>query len=280
MSLHCQSNARLAWGEKCDIDTVRGQTSVTGAAGNQAGMERIWWSGNANGLAGTALGSTLEAMFTAHSVTSTNVFRYIEKTETKIKIVNMTNAPVKTRLYIVQLRKQWTVGSATSPLNTWQEYLNEYDLGGFDQNTLDSTPYQAYGFGNCFKIVKDKTIHLDAGEVHTVTIRNNVRRNYSRANEGQNIEASTMHFGVKDLTHGIMVVGQGILGSDTTTPANLNTTEFRLGMTWVTKIWSAPALGHESIVSGLLTNSTDALAGSAQNIIVDETGVAAVVDVV
>lgn len=263
-------------GEKWDVDIVRGASSATAVAGQQAVLARAYDTGNVNGMAGTALGTTLTAIFTTHGVTDTNDMRKFGFSTLELDLVNITNIALECDLYILACGQDSTTGISTDLPTLFNEYMTEYDTTA-NYLTLGVTPYQAYGFTNVWRPVRKFHFNMDAGAKRSVNIKHPLFHDWCRAQIGQNIEAAAPRFSIRGCSYAWMAIFKGQICADTTTPSQFNTAPVALAANWVWKMFSAIS-NHTDINTTLITNSTDPLQGNGSSTVIDETGVVASVD--
>lgn len=261
-----------------DIDESRGSFQVTCNAGAQASTSKEFDTGSADpqNLGGGARNQvSFQDIFTAHSISATNAFRNFWKTETTLKLYNLSNSRNRVRMYVLVARQEEEDnGPLNSALAMWDEYNNEYDVGTTRPITvLDNTPYEAPGFGRVWYIARDFQFEMIAGGHRDFKFVSNINKDISLSTLGQGVEGSGPHGILRARTWALLITVQGFPAADETTPTNINTSQACVTGVWVRKCWSAIS-EHTDITTSTQTVSAGygPLAGNGDKIVIPQTG--------
>lgn len=257
-----------------DLTWSRGSGHILNTAGIQTAVGRFFMSGSDTSPGPTTPGTSLEEVCTIAGI-AVNEFFGVEHAKVNMEMVNLTNVPMKVRIYFMSCRGEAPlVSSIYSPIHYWQEYNNEYDTGvEYPITVIGNTPYKAPGFGRAWHIIKDVHFELSAGGRHSVSMFKPIMQMVSQAQFGAGVEGADMHQFIRNLTFGFMIVASGMTSCDETGGTLMDTTGGLLGFTWDFECLSGPGYEESTVTRRLLTNTYDPPAGNADATTTDETGV-------
>lgn len=281
---------------KWDVLRSEGAGRATASAGLQEWLSRSFLQGGSKftgGNHGTGFGSDLVAHGytpTASGVYPSNniVRRMCLSSEVQLKFINFSNVVTTCTLYILRMRKglqgyasQYSARAMQPHLMFAHLYNSHLPISPLhDADSIGASPYDIAEFGSFCKIIQRRQFTLDAGATcsHTIKTYEYFSYNWNKLGYGQ-AEAETCSVWLPGRTYGFMMSFHGTPASDTTTPSLVNISPSSIGYSYVFKMKTSTQ-DHQAANNVSATNALDPRSGDGSNIIMDETGAAAVVDIV
>lgn len=197
--------------ESMDIYRSSGAFQVVSKQGEQEAYGRAFWTGDfSNPATGRVDSNTtsMEDILVNYGV-GTNVFRKVQSTLCRMKMLSASTGMMKTTIYFLRANKDTPSASAatTWPRNAWVEGSNEIPTIE-PVTSIGARPYFP-AFGTIWKICKKRTIVMNPGQALYVTMKSNEHYRLNTGKIGGNIEAGAPHCLVGGRSYGILVIVEG-----------------------------------------------------------------------
>lgn len=235
-----------------------------------------------NSIAAANSGTGIDSVLATTGISATNIYRKFLRFLVDMDLHNASNFPVELEVYFLKpkVTLEGGAGNTATPVGTWWHVADAFDTAtattGFLPNMIDAQPSDAPGFSETnWKIYKRQKLQLSAGGKMEIKMKGDIKKEFCFADLEQGVGTQT-HVTMPYTTCAVMLRYHGVPASDTTTPSQINYSAACLIGTWNYRIYHAEA-EHSTILNKLITlNTMDPLDGSAQERIIDETGVGAV----